>query len=355
MAIQKKQTLLTIESAIEWYSTNRYLYKQLAGKVNTIVSELLEINGIVIHAIFNRAKDVDSFTEKIKDPKYSNPQEQITDLAGIRIICYVESDISKICKVIEDNFDIDPENSGDKSELLGTDKVGYKSVHYVGKLTGSRLILPEYQNYTERKFEIQIRTILQHAWAEIEHDRNYKFSGELPEEIQRRFKLVAGSLELADREFDRIAADIDKISQEVEIGTKEGNLDFEINTTTLKQFLNTKFEYFIPKIIEPTFPSPDSEIKILNELSNYGLKSLNDLNSIIPVDFISVFKKSIPISKNFMSLLRLIMICNDWKKYFDKSYDNVWAIVSLKKYDFLAHYNVPLEQIITKYQATKRK
>ena len=127
----KKKSVVTIENAIEWYTTNRYLFKQLSNKVSIILTELLELNGIRVHAIFNRAKDIESFKEKIKDPKYTNPKEQITDLAGIRIICYVESDIPKICKVIEDNFDIDPENSGDKSKLLGTDKVGYKSVHYV--------------------------------------------------------------------------------------------------------------------------------------------------------------------------------------------------------------------------------
>src|SRR5438874_2075014 len=81
----KKKSLITIENAIEWFTLNRYLYKQLANKVNIILAELLEINGIRVHAIFNRAKDIESFKEKIKDPKYTNPQEQITDLAGIRI------------------------------------------------------------------------------------------------------------------------------------------------------------------------------------------------------------------------------------------------------------------------------
>lgn len=347
---KKKKATLTIESAVEWYTLNRYLYKQLANKVNIIIAELLEINLISIHAIFNRAKDVESYKEKIKDPKYSNPQDQITDLAGIRIICYVESDIQRICKVIEDNFEVDPENSGDKSKLLGTDKVGYKSVHYVAQLNKSRTTLPEYKKYLGRKFEIQIRTILQHAWAEIEHDRNYKFSGELPDEIQRRFKLVAGSLELADKEFDRIASEIDKVSHEVEIGTKEGKLDFELNTTTIKQFLTTKFDLLIPERIQPIFPSPESEITILQELQAYGLNSLNDLNAIIPDDLPSVLNKSQESTGNLLGLLRNIMIVNDWKKYFDKSYDNKWYIPSLNHYDYTEHYKIPVDQIVKLYQ-----
>jgi len=351
---RKEKDSLTIESSVEWYTANRYIYKQLAMKVNIILAELLEINAISIHAIFNRAKDIESFKEKIKDPKYSNPQEQITDLAGIRIICYVESDIQKICKVIEDNFEIDPENSGDKSKLLGTDKVGYKSVHYIAQLNESRTTLPEYKKYFGKKFEIQIRTILQHGWAEVEHDRNYKFSGELPEEIQRRFKLVAGSLELADKEFDRIASEIDRISQEVEIGTKEGKLDFELNTTTIKQFLTTKFEQFIPHRIQPNFPSPESEIQILRELQSYGLNSLNDLNEIIPSDLLSVLKKSSIIPGNFVGLLRIIMIVHDWKKYFEKSYNEKWHIPSLKRYEYFEHYKVPIDQI-ERLENSKRK
>lgn len=343
-----------MESAVEWYTQNRYLYKQLANKVNIIIAELLEINLIGIHAIFNRAKDVESYKEKIKDPKYDNPQQQITDLAGIRIICYVESDIQRICKIIEDNFDVDSENSGDKSKLLGTDKVGYKSVHYVAQLNKSRTILPEYKKYLGRKFEIQIRTILQHAWAEIEHDRNYKFSGELPDEIQRRFKLVAGSLELADKEFDRIASDIDKISHEVEIGTKEGKLDFELNTTTIKQFLTTKFEPLIPERIQPVFPSSESEIRILKELQLYGLKSINDLNAIIPDDLLSVLEKSQKSSGNLLGLLRTIMIAYDWKRYFDKSYDKKWYIPSLRQNYYIEHYKVPVDQIEKLYK-TKNK
>jgi ppGpp synthetase/RelA/SpoT-type nucleotidyltranferase len=346
---------ITIEDSVEWYSSKRHIYKKLALKVHHIVQELLDLNNISIHAIFNRIKEIESFKEKIKDPKYTDPEKQITDLAGVRIICYVESDIAKICEVIENNFDIDKPNSVDKSALLGTDKVGYKSVHYVAKLNKTRLQLPEYKNFEKSKFEIQIRTILQHAWAEIEHDRNYKFSGELPSEIQRRFKLVAGSLELADREFDRIASDIDNIILEVEKGTKSGEIDFEINTTTLKQFLSTKFEYFVPKIIDPSFPNSNSELRILDELREFGLKNLNDLNKSIPEDFIENLKKSSNVSSNFMGLLRMIMISSDWKKYFDNAYDNVWSISSLKKRGILDKYNVPISEIIQKYNTPQTR
>lgn len=347
----KKEDLISVKSrdeiiasSIEWYLSNKLLFKQLSNKVQIIINELLEINNISIHAIFNRVKEIESFKAKINDSKYTNPEEQITDLAGIRVICYVESDISKICKVIESNFEIDLENSIDKSKLLGVDKVGYKSVHYVASLNAVRLQLPEYQNYKNKKFEIQIRTILQHAWAEIEHDRNYKFSGELPEEIKRRFKLVAGSLELADIEFDRLAHDIDSLVSEVEKGTKEGNLDFEINSTTLKQFLFTKFEEFIPEKINPTFNTNENEIKALDELKKFGVTNLNQLNDIIPIDFTEALNE-FGDRTTFFGLLRLIMIANNWEKYFQDSYLNKFSIGSLETNDIMRHYEIPFDKV----------
>lgn len=351
--MKKQETItsgMTITEAVDWYSQNRKIYKQLSQKVHNIIHELLDINNINIHAIFNRTKDIDSFRDKITDPKYTNPKEQITDLTGIRIICYVESDLDLICKVVEDNFEIDEPNSGDKSKLLGTDKVGYKSIHYVATLKSDRIALPEYKKFENHRFEIQIRTILQHAWAEIEHDRDYKFSGELPDSIKRRFKLIAGTLELADREFNSIALEIDKINLEVEKGTKEGNLNFEINTTTLKQFLATKFHNSIPKLLTPGFPDTNSEYKILEELQKFGLNKLKDLNEIIPSDFESSLEK-FPTNHGrpytYPGILRGILMIADWKKYFEKSYTRDWGAFATSA--LLENYSVPIEKIKQKY------
>ena len=77
---------------------------------------------------------------------------------------------------------------------------------------------------------------------------------------------------------------------------------------------------------------------------------MNDLNSIIPNDLLTIFKKSDTIPGNLMGLLRVIMILNDWKKYFENSYNKIWAIHALEKYEFMTHYKIPLDQIKIKYQ-----
>ena len=78
------------------------------------------------------------------------------------------------------------------------------------KLGKSRERLSEYMGLTNLPFEIQIRTVLQHAWAELAHDRSYKFSGKLRDDLQRRVNLCSAILEMMDREFVSIVKEVDE-------------------------------------------------------------------------------------------------------------------------------------------------
>nr|MZG82510.1 GTP pyrophosphokinase [Photobacterium lucens] len=173
-------------------------------------------NNIDYLTVTGRTKDKKSALEKINRKSYKNPKSQMTDLSGIRIILYFESDINKVSELISDSFDIDFDNSLDKSKVLSKDQIGYRSVHYVCTLGQGRSNLPEYLELGELKFEVQVRTILQHAWAELAHDSSYKFSGTLPPEIERKLYLYAGMLEIADKGFDEISAQIDSYKKSVD-------------------------------------------------------------------------------------------------------------------------------------------
>jgi len=338
------------KEALQWYAQNRGLYKKLSEKVHTIIGELLEESNIAIHAIDCRAKEVDSLKNKIEDPKYDDPLNQITDFAGIRIIAYVENDLKPICEIIKSSFDIDTKNSRDKSEELGTDKVGYKSIHYIAKIKSDRLQLPEYRKFKELKFEIQVRTILQHAWAEIEHDRNYKFNGVLPPEIQRRFKILAGSLELIDREFNLLSLEIDQISEGVNIADEQKALDeIIINSTTLKQFLNNRFKKLIVKgSLEANFSNQDD--RVIKELHTFGIDNLNQLDKSIPKDYAENFEKIFTKEpSNFLGLLRLLLVINNYEKYFLNCWDNSWNSIDPDVEDLLSLYNIDCENLKTEY------
>jgi len=130
---------------------------------------------------------------------------QITDLAGVRVITYFPSTLKEIDEMLSQEFKI-VERSDMGAELIEEDRFGYQSIHYLVKLTPQRARLPEYDPFALSIAEIQVRTILQHAWAEIEHDIQYKSASVIPAEIRRLLKKFGyrtlGQVEKCIRSYD---------------------------------------------------------------------------------------------------------------------------------------------------------
>ncbi len=204
------------------YRTVRPTYENFADRVSGLLTDLLA--DISTHEIRCRAKTVSSFgrkcvklASKVKasdpdSPKYPDPFATvggITDLAGARVITYVPNTIDEVKKVIEEEFSlVEPwEDKGEK--LIEVGRIGYKSVHALVRLSDARRSLREFKLYKDLVLEIQIRTILQHAWAEMEHDIRYKSVEDVPKIVGSRFTALAGLIEIADREFQAIQ-DYDK-------------------------------------------------------------------------------------------------------------------------------------------------
>jgi len=223
-------------------------YQELAASAKRIADEALKRRFIQVHSIESRAKDPSSFGRKASKPSkqdpsrpmYSNPLEQITDLAAIRIITFFPRTIELIDEMVKEEFCVIEQF--DKGEaLLEEERFGYKSVHYLVTLNKVREGLPEYQQFKKAKIEIQVRTILQHAWAEIEHDIQYKSSASIPRDIRRRFMSLAGLLEIADREFQAIQDADRALTERAEGLINEGKLDkVEITPAALKTYLDRR-------------------------------------------------------------------------------------------------------------------
>lgn len=168
----------------------------------SLISSLLQNHSFHIHSISSRTKTIDSFKEKISRPDKNYDQlKDITDIVGIRITTYFSDELDKVSELIKSQFKVDLENSIDKRKSLEPDKFGYMSLHLVAEHNNIRTNLPEYSLFADMKFEVQIRSILQHAWAEIEHDLGYKSEIEIPNIVKRKFSRLSGLLELVDDEF----------------------------------------------------------------------------------------------------------------------------------------------------------
>ena len=222
------------------YQKDNKKYDDFRIKVEELVKELLLQRDTRIHKIESRCKEVDKLDEKInrKNNKYNDILE-ITDIVGIRIITYFEDEVDIIASIIEEEFVKDYDNSIDKRNLE-MDRFGYKSLHYVVSLNDERKELTEYKRFKDIKFEIQIRSVLQHAWAEIEHDIGYKSELSLPNSVKRNFYRVAALLETADIEFVKIKDQLKEyklnVSREIENNPEE----VEINQYSLRAYLESE-------------------------------------------------------------------------------------------------------------------
>lgn len=317
-----------IKNAEQWYDRNKLLYQQFSKEVEEIITKILKSKKILYHSVSHRVKEKESYLNKCKNEKYTDPVKQITDVSGIRIIAYTNQDVSRICQILQDEFLIDGDNSVNKAEMLETDKVGYLSVHYILQLSERRLELSEYKLYENLKCEVQVRTLLQHAWAEIEHDRNYKFAGVLPVEIKRRFYLVAGVLELMDREFDNISKDIDEYSKNMKKALSIGNYNLGIDSKSVEQYMLKKF-----KGVNNLRLCPNGTIVsdgVVEELVRFGYKTIQEIE-----DDINSYMSDYEEEDTYIGLLRNLMMVKDCEKYFHVAYKNDWQSIDIPTVIFL--------------------
>lgn len=183
------------------FRKTRYAYVELSEIVYEKLKAITEGSGTLVMGLEHRVKEEKSLEGKLyRSGDWYQKLEDLTDLVGARVILYFSDDVDKIGKLVEQAFDIDWTLSSDKRTLLDPDSFGYLSLHYICSL-------PKESGYQEDlcniRFEIQIRSILQHAWAQINHDMGYKSQFGVPRTVVREFARLSGLLELADEEFVR--------------------------------------------------------------------------------------------------------------------------------------------------------
>lgn len=297
-------------------------YNHLKKSCVSIIERLLHINNIEYLNVSGRVKDKKSALEKLERKKYTDIEKQMTDLCGVRIIVFFESDIKKIIDMIRGAFEVDEDNSLDQTSRLGNDKIGYRSVHFVCNLGKRREDSPEYKGLVNLKFELQIRTVLQHAWAELAHDRTYKFNSGLPSDITRKINLYAGLLEIADLGFNEIINDINAYSDKISKETTENLSKEEINSITLTKFFldfcsMNNLNYSKSNL--NTFKS--NSTLIINELESFGIFNIDELNNLFTEDFINCFNSTVIEGGDtkevyIYGLIRGVLMYSDIDKYF---------------------------------------
>ncbi len=237
------------------------------------VRAIIDEAGINYLTIEGRAKSVSSFAGKALRLSAARPDvdllADITDQVGVRVITYVHSDVHAVAELLAEQFTIlDDRDLGRETASEG--RFGYASRHLLVSLDrGERTAYDPL-----RCASVQLRTVLQHAWAEFEHDIRYK--GTIPPEqvpdLDRRFTLAAGLLELADREFSTIRDRLQEGLGDKAIASDQG--DPRVSAQELATFLAGRYA-------SAGWSRTDHYVWIAGLLLELGIGSLDELSDVL--------------------------------------------------------------------------
>lgn len=264
-------------------------YRPMFCDIQDVVTDILKANckkaGIWLANVESRIKTEDSLAGKLelKGAKYRDLFD-ITDILGARIITFYNDELDVAAAMIEKLFVIDWENSIDKRKMLESDRFGYLSIHYICSLPEELFYDENHPEFNKLKFEVQIKTYLQHTWSMINHDMGYKTDVEIPVEYKRRITRLAGLLELADEEFARFRRDISEYRNKIHELIQDGDFsDISLNRDSFRDYMNLNPYKLLTDSIASSLKA---EVTPAN-LSNYypvfvelGIKTLGEMEEM---------------------------------------------------------------------------
>lgn len=262
-------------------------YKKLQADVEEILTNLMDEQHIKISNMTLRIKSESALKNKVLLKGKYNHLNEITDILGCRIVTLFESDVDRVLECLKQTFEVVETVDKRKKHRINQIEFGYTSLHLVVRFTDSRCELVEYKKYKDILFEIQIRTVLQHAWAEVEHGLGYKSFYEPPMEVKRKLNRLAATLEILDEEFESIRDSIAVYNSS--INKEEKLLKTDINKDSLVAYMNTspvindiataiaaKHRYQLTRDANLI-----SQQKLVTKLNFHGYQYINEINDDI--------------------------------------------------------------------------
>lgn len=242
------------------------LYESLAEEVLFVMNDAVTKTQIKTHSVLARVKSRASFLEKVSRKNYHHPFENVQDLVGGRIVCLFYDDIPNLANLVRQHFNVLSEEN--KIQDAPDDTFGYMSVHFTCTLhdhyTG-----PRYDRLKGIVFEIQVRTILMDAWANVSHHLAYKGEASIPAQLRRDFHALSGLFYVADKQFQTFFDGVVKTEDD----TPPAEMDpfpVPIDRASVRKFLRQMFP--------DRQNSPSSEIsELVEEVVEVGYATIDQL------------------------------------------------------------------------------
>ena len=316
-----------IEEVVEKYKNDIEIYENfeiiLRHYINDLLNKAVEEKKLDKNSfeIKSRTKAIDSFKGKIsrddKKLKYKEPLKEITDLVGLKIMLTSLKDENVVYELLNLALDnnIDRENSVNKvEELKQSRKFGYLGRHLVVYYDEKMLKVAEHKvnpdihpsNFKGLRAEIQIKTLLQHVWAEVEHKARYKAGEELSDEKKRYFDRLAALIEVADDLFKDLVEESEKINEESKQKIQKEQEEAQEAKKDSKD-----------KVQSPAVSSETIALYLANEIIKNKFKSIEQAESF----YILVDEEPSLVSMQFIELLKEVGIYHtiDLERLFEES------------------------------------
>ena len=230
-----------INSSYKLFSKYRPFFLAQLENLSETLDNLFKDDPLLDLKIEGRVKKPESFKQKLekKKDKYEDPFIDMTDILGIRLITMYKDENDDIINILKENFKVDLKNSSNKFKMLDYDKMGYISLHYVCSYKNPKEdLLPEvYKLVKNLKFEVQIRTSLQHIWAEVDHRLRYKTLIDVPAKIKRKLFRLSALFEMADSDFCHIRDEVHTLERFYEKKFSEKNYNLRLDLSTINFYL----------------------------------------------------------------------------------------------------------------------
>ena len=193
-----------IDSFVQKFQAELPKLEAFRTTMQALLQSLLAQEEIQYNHFESRCKGVEQYREKITRKAYTDPDRQMTDRIGLRAILFYDFDVDRVVELVRKEFQVDEVNSEDKRSPTNAESFGYRSYHLVFTLDDKRSSLPEWKNFSNVPVELQVRTVLAHAWAAVDHQLDYKAAPGLSNEGKRLLARVSAMLETADELFGRL-------------------------------------------------------------------------------------------------------------------------------------------------------
>ncbi|MCS5733587.1 GTP pyrophosphokinase [Herbiconiux daphne] len=190
----------TQNSARAYFEANETRFDRLTASLTLILTKVADTAGVKVHHISARKKSLDSYLEKFDRKQHLARPTDVQDLVGGRVVTLFRSDLRRLEDKLGDVFVV--VGTENKIEDADEDSFGYMSVHSVCRFNSS-LSGPHYDGLHDVEFEIQLRTILMDAWANVSHHIDYKGESSIPKELRKDFNALSALFYVADSSFER--------------------------------------------------------------------------------------------------------------------------------------------------------